>query len=295
MSTSAAPSPSAADRVAALQRSRAESNATTLAPPTELRGAPDLAVHRNPTMWLAVATVVLWALGFGGYLGGWLSGWVATPLLAVANYFGFTVFHESVHRTAHTDRRINDWIGVPPSLMLTFTYPVFRICHLKHHANTNDPEFDPDHSVALGSWITRPFALLFTLVNYRRLYYRHHWERSRGERVRQQVYDVVLVAMIPAATLFGFATELWVLYWAPVLIAGLFLFYAFDYLPHHPHESTERFHDTRIQPGRLRHAILLGQNHHLIHHLWVSVPWFRYRRVYEELESELRTEGIRVG
>ena len=64
MSTSAARSPSAADRIAALQRSRAESSTTTLAPPTDLRGAPDLAVHRNPTMWLAVATVVLWALGF---------------------------------------------------------------------------------------------------------------------------------------------------------------------------------------------------------------------------------------
>ncbi|MDE0801833.1 MAG: fatty acid desaturase [Acidimicrobiales bacterium] len=51
----------------------------------------------------------------------------------------------------------------------------------------------------------------------------------------------------------------------------------------------------RIQPGRLRHALLLGQNHHLIHHLWVSVPWFRYRLVYEELESELRAEDIRVG
>ena len=87
---------------------------------------------------------------------------------------------------------------------------------------------------------------------------------------------------------------MWVLYWAPGLIAGIVLFYAFDFLPHTPFESTERFHDTRVQPGRLRHALLLAQNYHLIHHLWVSVPWFRYRQVFTALEPELRARRIRI-
>ena len=84
------------------------------------------------------------------------------------------------------------------------------------------------------------------------------------------------------------------LYWAPTLVAGLFMFYAFDYLPHHPHTSSERYHDTRIQPGRIRHALLLAQNYHLIHHLWVSVPWFRYRTVFTHVEDGLRSKGASI-
>jgi beta-carotene hydroxylase len=72
------------------------------------------------------------------------------------------------------------------------------------------------------------------------------------------------------------------------------MFYAFDYLPHHPHTSTERYHDTRIQPGRIRHALLLAQNYHLIHHLWVSVPWFRYRTAFTHVEDGLRAKGATI-
>ena len=78
------------------------------------------------------------------------------------------------------------------------------------------------------------------------------------------------------------------------LMGGMFLVYAFDYLPHYPFTSTERYENTRIQAGRLRHFLLLGQNYHLIHHLWVSVPWFSYREVFNDLEIQLRAHGARI-
>src|SRR5207244_3264486 len=99
---------------------------------------------------------------------------------------------------------------------------------------------------------------------------------------------------LPVAIVTGHFPALWVLYLGPGVLAGAFLFYAFDYLPHHPHDSTERYHDTRIQQGRIRHAVLFGQNYHLIHHLWVSVPWFRYRAVFAAVEPGLRAKGARI-
>jgi beta-carotene hydroxylase len=78
------------------------------------------------------------------------------------------------------------------------------------------------------------------------------------------------------------------------LIGGMFWVYAFDFLPHYPFVSTARFLDTRIQTGRIRHFLLLGQNYHLIHHLWVSVPWFSYRAVFNELEPQLRQAEARI-
>lgn len=282
-----------AERVAALQASRGSADRTRLVVPAELRGAPEVATLKNPTIWLFAATVALWTLGWVGYLGGTLPGWAAVAVNAVAAYLGFTVFHESVHRTAHRRRLLNDALGWLPALMLTFTYPVFRSCHLQHHAHTNDPDLDPDLWVANRPAWLRPIWLLGTAVHYRRLYLRHGWGTPAARRA-QIALDTVLVLSLPIALVTGYVSEVWVLYWAPTLVAGLFMFYAFDYLPHHPHTSTERYHDTRIQPGRIRHALLLAQNYHLIHHLWVSVPWFRYRTVFTHVEDGLRSKGASI-
>jgi beta-carotene hydroxylase len=282
-----------ADRLAALQASRGSADRTRLVVPTELRGAPDVATLKNPTIWLFATTVALWTVGWVGYLGGTLPSWAAVAVNAVAAYLGFTVFHESVHRTAHRHRLVNDALGWLPSLMLTFTYPVFRSCHLQHHAHTNDPDLDPDLWVANRPGWLRPIWLVGTAVHYRRLYVRHQWGTPAARRA-QFALDAVLVLSLPIALVTGYVAEVWVLYWAPTLVAGLFMFYAFDYLPHHPHTSTERYHDTRIQPGRIRHALLLAQNYHLIHHLWVSVPWFRYRTAFTHVEDGLRAKGATI-
>lgn len=281
-----------ADRLAAL-RARRQRDDQRLVVPVELRGAPDGPAWRNPTVWLLGAAVAGWGTAWVGYLVGGLSGWVVVALNAVAAYLGFTVFHESVHRTAHRNRLVNDAMGWLPALMLTFTYPVFRSCHLQHHAHTNDPDYDPDLSVANSPALLRPFWLVWTAVNYRRLCHRHRWATTSARRA-QQALDAALLLSVPVTILTGHFAELWAMYLAPLLLAGPFLYYAFDYLPHHPHHSIERYLDTRIQPGRIRHAVLLAQNYHLIHHLWVSVPWFRYRKVFAEVEPGLRAKGARI-
>lgn len=264
-----------------------------LAPARELRGAPTVAWWANPTMWIALAALLGWVVGWAGYLSGAVPAWAAIAVNVVANYLGFTVFHESCHRTAHRRRWLNDALGWLPALMLTFVSPVFRSCHLQHHAHTNDPDRDPDHWVAHRPRWLLPFWLVGTAVRYRVLCHRLGWSTPAARRA-QQVMDAALVASLPVAALTGYLTEVVVLYWAPMLISGLVLFFAFDFLPHYPFDSTERFHDTRLQPGRLRHALLLGQNYHLVHHLWVSVPWFRYRQVFTDLEPELRARNVRI-
>lgn len=262
-------------------------------PPTEFRGAPQVAWFRNPTVWLAAATIALYALGWSMHLALGVTAWVTVPLLSVTTYVAFTVFHESCHRVAHPNRLVNDALGWMPSVMLGFTYPVFRIAHLKHHAHTNDHERDPDHYVAGEPKAFFLWWLIGTLFNYRALVHRHRWG-SAADRAGQVVLDVVIVGTAIAAFATGNLFHFWVLYLGPLLFAGLWLLYFFDYLPHRPHTSQERFYDTRIQPGRVRHAILLGQNYHLIHHLWVSVPWFRYRQVFRALEPQLRAKAVRI-
>lgn len=283
------------DRIAALARRRAarDDARDRLAPPARYRGVPDVAWWRNPTMWVAVLAVACWGAGWVGYLTGGVGPWPAIALNTVAAYLGFTVFHECVHRAAHTNRRVNDALGWLPSIMLSFHFPVFRTCHLQHHAHTNDPENDPDHFVSHRPGWLRPLWLVGTAFNYRVVYYRNGWG-TPVERRLQMAVDFVLVLSVPVAALTGTLEAVGVLFWMPALLAGSLLFFAFDFLPHTPFTSTERYQDTRIQPGRVRHWLLLGQNYHLVHHLWVSVPWFRYRDVYRELEPELRARGARI-
>jgi len=55
---------------------------------------------------------------------------------------------------------------------------------------------------------------------------------------------------------------------------------------------------TRAYPSPVLNVVLLGQNYHLVHHAWVTVPWFRYRPVFEaarpDLERRRRAGGNRA-
>ena len=33
--------------------------------------------------------------------------------------------------------------------------------------------------------------------------------------------------------------------------------------------------------------LIMGQNYHLIHHLWPSIPWFEYKIAYEKTKPLL--------
>jgi fatty acid desaturase len=48
-------------------------------------------------------------------------------------------------------------------------------------------------------------------------------------------------------------------------------------------------------PGRVLNLLLLGQNYHLVHHLWATIPWYRYQQVYGAVGPELAQHGARIG
>jgi fatty acid desaturase len=62
----------------------------------------------------------------------------------------------------------------------------------------------------------------------------------------------------------------------------------FTWIPHHPHTLAGRYHDTRCSLWPGGNLITQGQNYHLIHHMMPWVPWYRYERVYEEIEPLLK-------
>ena len=37
--------------------------------------------------------------------------------------------------------------------------------------------------------------------------------------------------------------------------------------------------------------LIMGQNYHLVHHLWPSIPWFEYKPAYEATKPLLDSKG----
>jgi beta-carotene hydroxylase len=249
----------------------------------------------NPTVALFLGTVGVYAAGVAGALTGVVPLWVAVPVLAVAIYTGFTVLHEAMHGVAHRSKRVAGFMGWVCGILLLIPLPLFRGVHYAHHARTNDPDRDPDLFCAWGPAILRPFTLLAGPLVYRWHFYTHRLWRDRAGLRTALAVDASLIVFLARAFAFGPGAWVATLWLAPATLAVLWLTLAFDYLPHYPMTQQGRYHDTRICPGRVANVLLLGQNYHLVHHLWNTVPWYRYQEVFETYEDEFRARECPIG
>jgi len=256
-------------------------------------GAP-AGTLKNPTFWLFVFAMGALAAGTTGYLFEQLPVAATIAINAISMYVLFTVMHDSMHRTAHESRFINDLLGRLSALPITVTMPLFRAVHYAHHSHTNDPERDPDLIVNRGPRWALPFWCLAIVFEYRRHYFGRRMWRDRSDLIEAIAMECVLLGAVVLTAVTGTFATLAIVWLGPALIAVAVLALCFDFLPHYPYTSRERYHDTRVYPGRILNALLLGQNYHLIHHLWTTIPWYRYQHVFGEIEDELAGRGARI-
>ncbi len=249
----------------------------------------------NPTLSLMLGSVLGMAIFGGGLIAGTISPWLATPALAVCIYVIFTPLHESMHGVAHRNRRLNAAIGRLAGIPLMLPLPLFRAAHLAHHSHTNDPERDPDIMVAHEPGWLAPVWFMWTPIHYRVVVYGQGLLRDRRAKLEAIVTDAGIVGVIVLAIALGHGVLLAWLWLLPAVLAILWLALAFDYVPHYPHATRERYYDTRVYPGRLLELLLLGQNYHLVHHLWTTIPWYRYSDAYEDVEQDLRARAAPIG
>jgi fatty acid desaturase len=256
-------------------------------------GAPD--TRFSPTVGLFLLTVLGLAAGAVAIASGALPVLPGVLWQALCLYVSFTVLHDAMHCTAHRSKTLGNAMGRICGALLLTSLPLFRGVHHAHHGHANDPARDPDMFVAKGPWWARPLALAGVLLVYRWHFYRERLWRDDSDRREAIAFDVGLVAFLGACTAAGAGPLLLTLWLVPAGIAVVWLAFAFDYLPHYPHTQQGRYYDTRIYPGRLANLLLLGQNYHLIHHLWTTIPWYRYQEVYRAIEPELRERGCAIG
>lgn len=260
-----------------------------------------------PTLILAfalpAALIGVIALGFSG---AWPL-WACTPVLAVISYAHYTLVHESIHgNVVAAPKRlawINTVVGWIGSLGMGSGWPALQRTHVLHHSHTNT-ERDPDISVKgtfvqlLRKWLVMvPMSLIplgaMRFISAER-YKRVGMILSPGEIAQVSAVSLFTLALLVAAIATGHVAEWLMLWFLPTRIGILALNIFFQWLPHHPFDQTERYLNTRISlwPGGT--FLLLQQNLHLMHHLWPSVPFYNYARLFHRLRPVLKLEGSRI-
>ncbi|MBW4579759.1 MAG: fatty acid desaturase [Tildeniella nuda ZEHNDER 1965/U140] len=252
--------------------------------PKELLGPPG---DFNPTLLMFLSSVVLALVSTLGYFCWHWYHWCSFLLNFVALHMVGTVIHDACHNVAHRNRSLNAVLGHASALMLCFSFPVFTRVHMQHHAHVNDPHNDPDHVVSTAGplWIINARFLYHEFYFFQRKLWRKYelWEWG--------VARVILGAIVYASFRFSFTDYVFNYWFVPLALVGLALGLFFDYLPHRPFDERDRWKNARVYPNTVLNWLIMGQNYHLVHHLWPSVPWYNYQPAYFATKPLLDAKG----
>jgi len=246
--------------------------------------------------------------------------YVATPLLVVSGslhvlpalllmsaltYAAYTVLHEAAHGSIAGSHRklrwLNELMGYMAAWVLMIPMTAHRHEHLAHHRNTNQ-EDDPDLVVAdmNKSLQHAARAALQVFASQYRHYLAHRW--SKAPRSQNIYFCLEIIAAIAPRLAFiaaGYWVEGLLLFGLASVIGIGILMYLFAYIVHTPHQAVGRYVNTStfVAPGILGKVLTMlwvCQNYHSIHHLFPRVPFYRYTRLFSDIEDIMLAKGAPI-
>jgi len=253
-------------------------------PPKELLSPPG---DFNPTLLMFLVVVMMLVLSnFGYWLWEW-PHWLCFSVNTLALHCSGTVIHDACHQSAHRNRIVNAILGHGSALILVFAFPVFTRVHLQHHGNVNHPNDDPDHYVSTGGplWLIAVRFLYHEVFFFQRRLWRNY------ELLEWFISRLIVISIVYISVQYHFLGYILNFWFIPAFIVGITLGFFFDYLPHRPFVERSRWKNARVYPGKVLNILILGQNYHLIHHLWPSIPWYNYQPAYYLMKPLLDEKG----
>jgi len=253
------------------------------------------------TISMFVGIILAYVLVISFTVAGDISFPIATLICSYLAFASFTVTHDAGHgsiikmgSSLKPLEGVIGWLASVPMLIMPFR--LFQKIHDRHHAFTNDPERDPDYIGEPKSWYSLLLSLYYTPFGYhvKSVTTLRHIKTISDTYRSSIIYFFVVYVPLVTLSLNGYALEVLCLAIIPIVIAIFFLIMFFDYVPHHPHKSLSRYQNSRIYGGRLLNVLLLGQNYHLIHHMYPRLPWYKYQDVYLKTLPELEYNGAPI-
>ena len=260
-----------------------------------------------PTLALALMLPTTFAAIVALGLTKTLSLWACTPILGLVSYAHYTLVHEAIHGNVVSKPRslawVNTMVGWIGALGMGIGWPFLQRTHVLHHSHTNT-ERDPDIVVKgtfaelIMKWVRnlRTALIPMFLIRYidPAVYKRVGSILSPSDIAQVSAVTLGSLILLVASIATSHFVDWLFLWFIPTRIGVLILNIFFQWLPHHPFDRTDRYHNTRLSlwPGGT--FLTLQQNLHLMHHLWPSVPFYNYARLYRALRPLLVAEGVRI-
>lgn len=261
-----------------------------------------------PSVALAFAIIAGFTLVCALAATGAMPLWGGLVLNSFLLYAIQTPLHEACHgNIAGRNSRwmwLNHLVGFLCGALLLHEYKAFRHMHLMHHRDTNDAEMDPDNWVD----VKHPLAVAFRCLTI--VFYYHHFffekvalkpEVPGNFRVTAHVIAVYwgLYTIAFWLCVAGYWREVIALWLVPHWLASAMIIFFFAWLTHQPHVARERYRDTNVfwvkgLTAKVVDWMYFFQNFHLIHHLFPRIPFYHYRRVFNELKPVLEKQGARI-
>lgn len=251
-----------------------------------------------PTIILTFVLVGIYGAVVAASATGIIPLWLAMLVNAMVAYCAYTPLHEASHGNVGAKQHawINQLVGIAGASLLLHNFTMHRTTHLAHHAHLNDPAHDADHWVAGQHWWS-------VLLRCATLVFAHYAMglRQNGRRVIVIAIAenmIPLTALILVAWLAGWEVMLWTMV-VPALIGATLLGLWFDYVVHMPHTESGRYDSTRIilfprGVCQILSWAWMGQNYHLIHHLYPWLPYYRYAAATTAAQPLLAAQGACV-
>lgn len=239
-----------------------------------------------PTIALLTVCHCAIALSWYGVLTDQLPLWAGSLINIVSMYYLFSPLHDALHRAVSRIGWVNDLVLFIVLLPITpgSTGFFLRIMHMQHHRFANDPERDPDygtaHSIkgAFWKWFMWDFHYLF--------FYQKHKENMPKAGFRVSVIEPIWMWALFAVLVWFYPWEAIFLWFLPVRMMAWLIAAVFMYLPHFPHDVRHEDNPYRATLNRsgwdwLLTPLMAYQNWHLVHHLYPTVPFYRYKKVWD--------------
>ncbi|WP_420427493.1 fatty acid desaturase [Algiphilus sp.] len=259
-------------------------------------------VVRIPTLaWQEIGLIAgcysVLLLGTALAIGGWLPYPLAMMVNALAIYAIFTPLHDATHGALSRNRTFNDALGTLAALPLFpgFTTGLYRFLHMEHHKHTGEAEADPDEVTVASRMPTKLLAWMFLDLYWIGWYLRRVGERPRQEWMGAIASVVFFLGWHIGWLLSPYAVEFLLLWLIPQRLGITLLVYMFASIQHPEgvHQRDRPIQGTRMMRGGwwARWATL-SQAQHLMHHLFPTVPYYRYNDAWRVAAPRLREHDI---
>ena len=250
--------------------------------------------------WPALGFFIVGVSIFCGSTYAAMTGFISYGYAAVFNgfalYLFFSIMHDSLHGNVCKQSFFNDFFG---RISLFFMIPfapleMARWIHNRHHSHAADVK-DPDNFMHHGRWWVLPFRWANFDLYYSLYFVNQLREGDKMARLylRPVVgYITVLITTVSAFVYFELGYELFMLWFIPSRIGLGLTGFVFVFLPHHPADISQ--HENKYAASTIRKGwewlltpLMAFHNYHLIHHLFPTVPFYNYAKVWYLKYDEL--------